>query len=83
MYKAACKTDLLVQIGTNSNSVFESSIKSSESFEQEMVVKEHTKINNDVSKFVPVVLENAPTGLYFVNAYYGDGKVITKTIVVE
>ncbi|HNW00069.1 MAG TPA: T9SS type A sorting domain-containing protein [Chitinophagales bacterium] len=38
---------------------------------------------NDVSKFVPVVLENAPTGLYFVNAYYGDGKVITKTIVVE
>lgn len=38
---------------------------------------------NNVSKYVPVSLENVPTGLYFVNAYYGDGKVITKSIIVE
>lgn len=38
---------------------------------------------NDVSKYAGVILENAPAGLYFVNAYYGDGKVITKSIVIE
>lgn len=37
---------------------------------------------NNVSKFVPVVLD-VPAGLYFVNAYYGEGKVITKTMVIE
>lgn len=38
---------------------------------------------NQANKFVGVTLEDAPAGLYFVNAYYGEGKVITKSIVIE
>lgn len=38
---------------------------------------------NQASKFVGITMDDAPAGLYFVNAYYGDGKVITKSIVIE
>jgi len=36
-----------------------------------------------VSNFAGVTLEDLTPGLYFVNAAYGDGKVITKSVVIE
>lgn len=38
---------------------------------------------NDVNNLTGIYMENVPAGLYFVNAYYGDNKVITKSIVIE
>ncbi len=36
-----------------------------------------------VSNFAGVTLEDLTPGLYFVNAAYGDGKVVTKSVVIE